>query len=461
MTKLLTEFDLQDPMVVADKIAPVVGERVGDFFGNAAALVDGLKGAGQLLLSGDGISIATSMAGFIKAFTGWLRNKSEENAEQTWLNRRLHQTVFMQDTPIAWMTRKNVGATRALGSVVLKAKPFVKMSNMLKQFAPGAVFSFERVGYDVLRRSFSRTDAPNAFDEGQPDIFAAIKALPESQADMLQCMSNTAALAGRGCCCYPGEEIQFSFGTYPYLQGFSVISGQSYVDPEIPLVRHAALMAPSAHHVLIDEADVYRAYMHWSNYARLKEIPPIGEGQKDPGIYIDKQGLPQEIGGTQYWWVGSGDFKGQAPGARLRDITASFFQFFVVRQMVLRQFKWLAPSVKEAARDSKDERIRKLARGESVPLWKWDPFDPLLQLEQLSDGPNHGGGFSVKDAPPKPDPDKGPDKGPAKTEKQTEAAPEPSRGIPWIDVGAVLAGVGGAAYVARRDIVRWVREKVR
>lgn len=448
MAKIITEFDLQNPTVIADDLAPVLGERIGEYYGNVQDLVAGLQGAGQLLMSGDGLSIATSMAGFIKAFTGWLRSTIEGNAEQTAINLRNHQVAFMSDLPIAWMTRKDVGAKRKLEDVVLKRKLKIKMSDMLKQYAPGALFAFERIGWDVVRRSFPNTAYPNAFDDGQPDIVSAIQTLPEALADKLRCMSDVAALTGRGCCYYPGEKIQFSFGTFPYIYGYSVIGGKdTSVDPEIPLVRHVALMTPSAHHVLIDEAEVYWAYKHWLKWSRLTEIPAIGKGQKDPGIYIDDQGLPVEIGGAQYWQTGS-DAWSKVSGQALRDVTTSFYQFFVVRQMVLRQFEWLAPKVKEAAKNSNDERIRKLARGENVPLWKWSPFDPLVQLEQLVEDGSQGGGAVTDDSKDEPRP-------------KRVGRPEEGSGVPWIEVGAVLAGVGGAAYVKRDSIKRWVRERVR
>lgn len=458
---LIPEFDLSDPMVVADAIAPALGQRIGGVLGNVGDIVSGIQGASEILQSGDGVAISASMAAVIQVFVGWLRSRSEENADDTKANRREHQKRFMSDTPIAWMCRKDVEAKRPLGSVILKRKPFVKMSDMLNQFGPGAVYAFSRVGYDLIRRSFKRTDGPNAFDEGQPDIAEQIAALSDDQRQPINCMSNLAAMAGQGCCYYPGEKIQFSFGTYPYIHGRSVVSFE-YVDPEIPFIRHAALMTPSAHHVMIDEGEVYKAYIYWSEFARLKEIPEIGKGQKDPGVYRDSQGLPQEIGGAQYWSIPQDGYNLQVKAQALRDVTAAFYQFFVVRQMVLRQFGWLAPNVKAAAKSSKDERIRKLARGEKVPLWKWDPFDPLLQLEQLPQGAKNPG--KGKQAPPVRD--VGPEKDEPKQDKPKPTS-SPSRDesvsdvTRWVNLGVLLAGVGGAAYVGRKDIIRWIREKVR
>lgn len=459
---LVPEFDLSDPMVVADTLAPALGQRLGAVLGNVDAIVSGIQDAGKLLTSGDGLAISTNMAQVINMFTNWLRGRSEENAEETRLNLRNHQLAFMKDTPIAWMTRKDVGAKRALGQVILKRKPFVKMSDMLNQFAPGAVYTFSRLGYDLIRRSFKRTDSPNAFDDGQPDIMKAIAALSDEQRQPLECMSNLAGLIGQGCCYYPGEKIQFSFGTYPYIHGRAVTSFV-YVDPEVPFIRHAALMTPSAHHVMIDEGDVYNAYLHWSDYVNLKQIPDMGKGQKDPGVYRDAQGLPQEIGGTQYWAVPRDGYSEKIPAKALREVTAAFYNFFVVRQMVLRQFGWLAPTVQAAAKDSKDERIRKLARGEKIPLWKWDPFDPLLQLEQIPEGtPNLPTGKKTT-------PDKGnKPKDEPKDEPKQSTSPPPATSednstekVPWLDLGMLLAGVGGAAYVGRKDIARWIRERFR
>lgn len=456
---IVSELDLQDPTVVADVLAPVIGERVGAILGNAAKAIECLQEASNLLRTGDGVKISVSMAAVINAYTSWLRGQIEDNAAGTKRNRERHQRAFMNDTPIAWMVRKDVGAKRGLSQVRLKRGPGLKMSDMLNQFAPGAVYELERVGYNVIRRSFRQTDSPNIFDVGQPEIMRAMIELSDAERQPLVCMSDgAAAINGQGCCYYPGEAIQFSFGTYPYIHGRSIVSATP-VDPEVPLIRHAALMTPSAHHVLVDEQEVYAVYQHFLKMTRMLEIPRIGKGQKDPGIYLDEQNLPRTIGDGQYWELRyENGTKDLITGDAIRDVAAAFYQFFVVRQMVLRQFGWLAPSVKKAAESSRDPRIRKLARGEKVELWKWDPYDPLVQLARAPEGAPPKRAPAPQDPPPRPTPTpSGASKRYEPVPKTTET-PTNARGR-WLPFGLLALGVGGAAYLGRHRIGTWARRR--
>ncbi|PCC66468.1 hypothetical protein [Nannocystis exedens] len=416
MTRVLFagELDFRVPQLVQDTIAPALGERLQPVLGGEAMEALGtLKDAWNLLTSGDGAAIATSVAGLIEAFTGWLRSSIEADSATERLNIAAAQEAFVGPVDARWMWRAPSGGPPA-STARTKMGPGWPSSRVLAQWNKGAVYVFptKRI-YDCVRRSFRRTDATNVFDDGQPTL--AWTAADEA---IVKCISRSSEYwESRGCAYNPGERIQLSAGTWPYVHGVDVVAWSGVTAVKSALAAHyLALHTPSAVHVQTDSRPVQAIWERWQQLVlqRLPLLPPVG--QQDNGVFRTSSNQVHVQGpDDQYFEI---EYAGQKWSVRAdvaRHVTDSFVGFFELRKAVLRDWDLLAPSVQKAGKDSHDPVVKARSLGQAQPQ-----------------GPNDGPVFG------------GSGKKPVKKRSSSRA------GLALLGLGAAAAA-GTGIYFATRD----------
>ena len=382
-------YDLANPKITTEVIAPEVANAVGQIFKDSAAAVDAvanvfssLQGASAALES-IGTTVAVAV-GAVAAARGVLE-RTAGRWEETSTKREMESRdrLFAERSPGAWQSRFKIvgpkpgdldlkdnvggwGAAEFLGQYKPPGVVFMRKGRRDRLVATFPTYATDMGGFARLSDNGLTPDIVASPDMNQrTDIWGlldqryAIPAVPEKYGWNYLCDSPGAnnvdaidrVLSSMSCAPVPGSTLSMSWGTFPFLGPL----GDAWPLGPQGVATCLAMQALTAVWAALKESGVEKSYRYWLEHSRIRELERNPKRQLEAWeMVLDSDLLPYSI---NEW--GIPPFVGDIPGIQLSTrrwaaVETSFRRFFALREMAIRQPELLPKSLQPAIQANDD-----------------------------------------------------------------------------------------------------------
>lgn len=373
-------YDLANPKITTEVIAPEVANAVSQAFKDASNAVDAVNSVFTTLqgapseLTTIGSTVAAAL-GAVAAAKGILeRTASRWDETSTKREMEARDRLFAERGSGEWQSRFKVEGPKP-SDLDLKDNAFGwTAAQFLAQYRPPGLVFLRKARPDRLVATFPTyaTDMggfARLSDNGlTPDVVSspdmnqrtdiwglldqrfAIPAVPEKYGWNYICDAPGAnnvdavdrVLSGMSCAPVPGSTLSMSWGTYPFLGPL----GEAWPLGPQGVATCLAMQALTPVWAALKENGVEKSYRYWLEHSRIRELERNPKRQLEPWeMVLDSDLLPYSI---NEW--GIPPYITDMPGIQLSTrrwaaVETSFRRFFALREMAIRQPELLPKSL--------------------------------------------------------------------------------------------------------------------